>query len=142
MVIKIAYYLEHNEERRAIAHAGWKKATHEYTSERMVEGVFQKIQNGGPDGLTYPKIEKTRLPVRVRGRMSAYYIEWAIAFIKKKDLSRVSEIMKLVISNYPFVIPVRWWASTFVRLLPDRFQRTIKNIYSQYFTSLNKGNRL
>ncbi len=44
MIEKITYYLSHEGERRAIAQAGWERATSEYTSYHMVAKVFD--QNG------------------------------------------------------------------------------------------------
>lgn len=43
MCMKIAYYLEHEEERKAIAHAGYLKVCKMFTYENMVSRLIEKI---------------------------------------------------------------------------------------------------
>ncbi len=44
MIAKISYYLAHDEERQAIARAGWERACRDYTSSHIIERVFTQIE--------------------------------------------------------------------------------------------------
>ncbi len=78
MLDKIQYYLKHEDERRKIAKAGWKKVTSKYTPFHMMLNIFKKIESGD---LIEPAshISQTGLPKQVKKKFSNYYLHWAIA---------------------------------------------------------------
>ena len=43
MIDKIKYYLEHNEEREAIARAGYERTLREHTYEKRFNEIFKTI---------------------------------------------------------------------------------------------------
>jgi len=80
MIEKIEYYLKHDEERRAMARAGWERARHEYTSARMVEKVITEIEARLPrdkEDEYNPIIFK--MPIWVRSIYSRYNLDWGRA---------------------------------------------------------------
>ncbi len=135
MIDKITYYLNHDEERRAIAQAGWKRATSEYTPFHMLSGVFNKIERdivirGKP---SHP--QKSSMPKQMRKRFSTYYSNWARAFSLGNYRSLCKDAFALSISYNPFNIwawcyyiasflpyPVRLVAYTFGRLVYHTFR--------------------
>jgi len=80
MFEKIEYYLKHDEERKAIARAGWERASREYTSARMVEKVITEIEamdlKNKRDEFN-PK--KFKMPIWIRSIYSRYNLDWARA---------------------------------------------------------------
>lgn len=91
MLQKITYYLEHEKERRAIARAGWEKATNEYTSYHMVARVFWEIEQDMVARENYPKPrpQKLKIPMHIRNIRSRYHFQWARALLEEnysKDL--------------------------------------------------------
>jgi len=56
MIDKITYYLDHDEERQAIAQAGWKRATGEYTSFHIMSRVFCEIEEDSSEGKKAKKV--------------------------------------------------------------------------------------
>lgn len=84
MLHKIAYYLKHETERRAVAQAGWKRASREYTSIRMVSKVFQEIEQYLPArDDPKPTPEKLKMPIRIRRIRSLYHFQWARALLEE-----------------------------------------------------------
>ena len=90
MIDKITYYLNHDKERRAIAQAGWKRATSEYTPFHMLSRLFGEIEKdiAAKDRKTRP--QELKMPRWVRRRFSTYYSNWLKAFSLEnyKDLSK------------------------------------------------------
>lgn len=138
MIDKVTYYLNHDEERRAIAQAGWKRATAEYSSFQILSRIFSDIEADiaakGKRNTSHPK--ELKMPRWVRKRFSAYYLNWLKAFSLEnyKDLSK--DAFALSISYNPFNIwawcyylasflpyPVRLGAYKFGRLLYHSFRR-------------------
>ena len=78
MMDKIAYYLAHEVERKAIARAGWEKATREYSSTHMVAKVFNQIERGvatrGEEAIA--DTTKLKMPVWTRVIPSQYHFQW------------------------------------------------------------------
>ncbi|GAH34293.1 unnamed protein product, partial [marine sediment metagenome] len=90
MIDKITYYLNHDEERRAIAQAGWKRAVSEYTPFHMLSRLFGEIERdiAAEDKKTRPR--ELKMPRWVRKRFSTHYSNWLKAFVLEnyKDLSK------------------------------------------------------
>ncbi len=129
MIDKITYYLSHDEERRAIAQAGWKRAVSEYTPFHMLSGVFNKIERDIATRSKPSHPQKLRMPEHMRKRFSTYYSNWAKAFSLGNYRSLCKDAFALSISYNPFNIwawcyyiasflpyPVRLVAYTFGRL--------------------------
>lgn len=100
MVKKITYYLNHDEERRAIAKAGWERATSEYTPVQILSRIFGEIEKDTIRGER--SFQEPKMPMWIRKKFSTSYTGWQKAFALEdsKDLSR--ETFKLSISYYPF----------------------------------------
>ncbi len=83
---KIEYYLTHDEERRTIAYAGWKRAIKEHSSDAMVAEVFNKIEKGQiQSGLkTYQKTKLRTMPIWTRTLIpSHYHFHWGRALLEE-----------------------------------------------------------
>ena len=116
MIDKVNYYLDHDEERRAIAQAGWKRATSEYTPFHMFSRVFGEIEEyiAWEGERSHP--QELRMPMGIRRRFSAYYSNWLKAFSLEnyQDLSK--DAFTLSISYNPFNI---WaWCYYIASFLP------------------------
>jgi len=100
MVDKITYYLSHDEERRAIAQDGWRKAINEYTAFHMISRVFKDIEehsaNGGND-----RSRELIMPMPIRRRASSFYRMWGEAFLVEnyKGLWKDSLSLSLVYNS-------------------------------------------
>jgi spore maturation protein CgeB len=95
MVEKIRYYLGHDAERRAIAHAGWERACNQYSASHVVARVFAEIELAKPM-LQSRNIAELSMPLAVRKRVARYYNAVANAFLQEnytgfwKDAFRLS----------------------------------------------------
>ena len=99
LIDKVAYYLKHDDERRAIAKAGWERATAEYSSVELLSGLFSRIEEDiaihGRRKIYYGDIcstyseEVAYMPEWVEKRFSAFYKNWQKAFLldNRKKLS-------------------------------------------------------
>src|SRR3989475_12692029 len=68
VVDKVRYYLNHEEERRVIARAGWERATREYTSCCMVAKVFEEVEENFVKGDKNQDLPaRVSMPLWVRG---------------------------------------------------------------------------
>jgi hypothetical protein len=98
MLDKIRYYLGHDQERQAIAQAGWEKANSKYSSFHILSEVFQKIAHSS-EVLTKPKA--LRMPMHIRKRASQYYFNWAVAFSLANCGRLWQDALKLALSRNP-----------------------------------------
>lgn len=85
MIDKISYYLGHEEERRAIARAGWERASREHTSNHMVARVYHQIEqeSSAHRHEIWPSSLKLKMPIWARVPFSRYELMWARALIKE-----------------------------------------------------------
>lgn len=94
MVDKISYYLEHDAERRAIARAGFERATRDHTSDRMVADVFEKIERDrkSAHSTKHGRAQMTpKMPMLTRILIpSHYHFHWGEAFSKENYGRRMS----------------------------------------------------
>lgn len=83
MVDKILYYLNNDKERRAIAQAGWKRATSQYTPFHMMSRIFDEIESDfAANGRKIDRhSEKLKMPMQIRRLPSQYYMLWGRAFL-------------------------------------------------------------
>ncbi len=109
MIDKITYYLNHDEERRAIAQAGWKRAANEYTPFHMLSRVFGEIEKDLAAGgkKTYP--QKLKMPIWVRNSPSKYYFQWGRGFLEEGYDGLWKDTLALSLSYNPFNIAARYY---------------------------------
>jgi len=132
MIDKINYYLNHDEERRAIARAGWERACREYTSSSMVARVFNEIEHdiqiGDRDSHVRLRTQELQMPILVRWRQSSYHFRWARALLGEncqKDLWKNS--LALALAYNPFNIGT--WYYSVVGSLPSQVRRILLTPY-------------
>lgn len=127
MIDKIIYYLNHDEERRAIAQAGWKKATSEYTSFHIMSRVFAEIEK---DTSTVQKSnpKELRMPIQIRNRVSDYYMGWGRAFLLENYKGFWKDALALSMSYNPFNI--RSWCYYIASFFPSPLRPALFRLYT------------
>lgn len=101
---KIQYYLENDEERNAIALAGWQKAKSNYQQEAMLHRIFSKVEQFTVMQRRSEKvISMTALmPANVRRYPSQFHLNWARALmIEGYPKSRWEEEIKIALQYDP-----------------------------------------
>lgn len=86
MLEKISYYLPREEERRAIAQAGWQRATRAYSSNDMVARVFDEIKKDVRDvGIAKNRVNWQGKIVAMKRCALAeqYHLNWGKALIEE-----------------------------------------------------------
>ena len=130
MIDKITYYLNHETERRAIAQAGWERATGEYTSFHILSKVFCEIEQDiavkGERGNPCP--QELRIPLLVRRNFSNYYLRWAVALLLENYKGLWKDTLALSLSYYPFNIRAR--CLYIVAFLPPFMRPVLSGLYS------------
>lgn len=104
MIDKITYYLNHEEERRAIAKAGWTKGTSQYTPFHMMSSIIAEIEADFA-GRVKPEIpgpHSTRIPMEMRKGFSEYYSNWGLAFLTENYRDLWRDAFALSIRYYPW----------------------------------------
>lgn len=132
MTDKVIYYLNHDGERRAIARAGWKRATGEYTSFHMIAKVFSEIEQdmaaGSKKGNLNP--QKLKMPMLTRLVLpSQYHLQWGRALLEenyKEDLWK--DALALSLSYSPFNIGA--WYYYVASFLPSSMRPAFFKLYS------------
>jgi spore maturation protein CgeB len=109
MIEKITYYLHHDEERRAIARAGWERATNEYTPFHMLSRVFEKIENDLAAGDRKSQPPALKMPLWIRHAPSRYYFQWGRAFLEEGYNSLWKDALSLSLAYNPFNIAARYY---------------------------------
>ena len=109
MIDKITYYLNHDEERRAIAQAGWKRATNEYSPFHMYSRVFDEIEKdiAANDEKSHP--QELKMPIWVRNSPSQYYFQWGRAFLEEGYDGLGKDTLALSLSYNPYNIAARYY---------------------------------
>ena len=80
MIEKIVYYLGHDDERRAIARAGWERACSQHTASHVVARAIAEIEEA--ESRSLPRnLAEASLPMVVRKRVARYYKVIAMAFL-------------------------------------------------------------
>jgi spore maturation protein CgeB len=122
MIDKITYYLNHEEERRAIAQAGWERS-------HMVSKVFRQIAEdiSAKGKKTQPEEPKMKMPMRIRKRFSDYYLKWGIAFSMENHKGLWKDALALSILYYPFNI--RAWYHYILGFLPYSVRLSLIRLY-------------
>jgi len=131
MIDKTTYYLNHETERRAIAQAGWKRATGEYTSFHMVSKVFSEIKEdiAARDKESDLHPQKLKMPIWVRMILSQYHFQWGRALLEenyKADLWK--DALALSLSYSPLHIGA--WYYRVVSFLPSSMRPAFFKLYN------------
>jgi len=131
LIDKIGYYLSHDEERRAIAQAGWQRATGEYTSFHTVARVFSQIEQdlmtrGEKNEYRPPKL---KMPFLARMIPSQYHFQWARTLMEESYQGGLwKDSLALSLSYNPFNI---WaWYYRVVSFLPSFIRPALFRLYS------------
>ena len=101
---KIQYYLKNDEERNAIAHAGWQKAKSNYHQEAMLHSIFSKVEQFK---VMQRKTEKVfslpaLMPPSVRRLPAQFHLGWAKALmIEGYPRKRWEEEIKIALQYEP-----------------------------------------
>jgi hypothetical protein len=109
MIAKIEYYLHNEEERRAIAQAGWRRATNEYTPFHMFLRVFEKIEKDLADGVTKSQPQQLKMPLWIRNAPSQYYFQWGRAFLEEGYVSLGKDALLLSLAYNAFNISTQYY---------------------------------
>ncbi|MFC1948654.1 glycosyltransferase [Chloroflexota bacterium] len=126
MIEKIIYYLHHDEERRVIAQAGWKRATSEYSCFHIMSRVFREIEEDiNEDRKSNTK--ELRMPMQIRRRVSHYYFNWGQAFSVENYESLWKDALSLSIRYYPFNIKA--WYFYLIGISPHSMRPALFRLY-------------
>ncbi len=130
MIGKIIYYLNHETERRAIARAGWERATAEYTSFHIVSRVFGEIEEDvaakGKKNTSHP--QGLRMPRQVRKRFSDYYFNWGNAFSQENYEGLWKDALALSVSYNP--LNIRAWLYYIIGFFPSFIRAALIKLYT------------
>jgi spore maturation protein CgeB len=133
MIDKITYYLTHQTERRAVAQAGWERATGEYTSFHMVAKVFRQIEQDmaakDRESSPHPCPQKLKMPIWVRMIPSQYHFRWARVLLEKNYKEGLwKDTLALSLSYNPFNVCA--WYYRVVGLLPSFMHPALFGLYN------------
>jgi len=128
MAEKIDYYIQHDEERQAIAQSGWKRAISEYTSFHMVSKVFNQIEEDSRlSNNREAPVQMTTVPLWMRRHAAAYHFEWVRTWLEENKISLARDELTLALSCYPFSIGVLYYY--FLSFLPSLLRRILVKPY-------------
>ncbi len=116
MTDKINYYLSHDEERRAIARAGWERAVKEYTPFHMFSRIFDEIEKDAGVGDKKNEPEVLKMPLLVRTGPSQYYFQWGRGFMEEGYDGLWKDALEKAVSYNPFNLSARYY--NFIGSLP------------------------
>ena len=130
MLEKIEYYLAHEDERRAIANAGWEKASREYSSSAMIAKVFDEVEKNSAI-----KTEKSgnvvtnlQLPFWARRQTTRYHLEWAVACLRDNGEENLLKEALTLSLHYNRFNP--WtWGFVFAGVCPVALRKYFISIY-------------
>ncbi len=131
MTDKISYYLTNDVERRAIARAGWERATHGYTSFHWVSKVFSQLEQdlATRDNKIVSTSKRMKMPIWVRMIPSQYHFQWGRT-LTEEDYQRGlwKDALALSLSYNPLNI---WaWYYYVVSFFPAFLRPALFRLYS------------
>ena len=130
MIAKVKYYLRYDEERRAIARAGWERATREYTSSRMVAEAFTQIEQditAKGRGNSY-RFKEFKMPLLIRRMASRYHFEWGRALLEENCEKRLWQ-EELALSLSYTATHLSTWYYKAVGFLPSPLRPPLFKLY-------------
>ncbi len=108
---KIAYYLDHEVERQAIAQAGWERAQRDHGQATWLLRIFEEIEESTRSG-NQRAIDHRRqldMPRHIRRQPSAYHLRWAKALARKGcHQDRWQEELDLALFYDPKSVEAHW----------------------------------
>ena len=136
MIDKIKYYLTHESERRAIARAGWERATRQYTSFHLISNEFCQIEEdiAAKNKVSNRHPPKVKMPMQIRMRFSGYYLIWGMAFLLQNDKGLWKDALALSISYNPFSILAR--GGYIIGFLPLFMRSALINLFVKLHKAL------
>ena len=137
MIDKVIYYLNHDEERRAIAQAGWKRAVNEYTPFHMLSRVFGEIEKDTTtnDREDNPHPQELRMPRQIRNNFSDYYLDWGMAFSVENYKGLWKDALALAMSYNPF--NTRAWYHYIIGFFPYSMRLVLIRLYRALYFRLS-----
>lgn len=121
MLEKIEYYLNHDDERRKIAKAGWERANREYSAFRILSRVFQEIENDMQNGKGRTP-QKLTMPRKIRKRVSDFYFTWGKAYLEENYCGFWKDTLQLSLSYDLFNLKARYYYISGLLPLPLRIR--------------------
>lgn len=106
---KLHYYINHEDERRAIAKAGWERARKEYSSSAITADIFRQIEEDLASRGRNETLPQIRMPFSARLIPSQYFFQWARAEMKEEYAKgHWKESLELSFRYNPFNIWARY----------------------------------
>lgn len=136
MIEKINYYLSHDEERRAVAKAGWTRAVNEYTPVHMMSRIFTEIENDIAAGEKKNRPVPINMPISVRNSPSYFFFQWGRAYLEEGYEELWKGTLMLSLSSNPFNISARYYY--IIGSLPPSLRPVFFNLYLP-FTATKKN---
>jgi len=139
MIDKIKYYLNHDEERRAIAKAGWERARANYTSFHTLSKVFEEIEEDIKKGSKKDNFcpLELKMPGRVRKNFSNHYFGWGLAFAMVGDKKLWKDALSLSLSYNPFNIMT--WSCYLIAFSPSFIRPVLYGLYKILYKIARKS---
>jgi len=130
MIEKIHYYLNHEEERQAIAQAGWRRATGEYTPFLILSRVFDEIEKAVAENDKKPQPQELKMPKWIRKSPSKYYFDWGKAFLEANYKGLWKDALETSLSYNPYNLGARYYS--IISLLPSFTRPPFFWLYKPY----------
>jgi len=138
MIDKINYYLNHNEERRAIAKAGWQRAIANYTSFHTLSKLFEEIEEdialSHKENNSLPRL---KMPRRVRENFSDHYFGWGLAFAMVGEKKISKDALSLSLSYNPFNIMA--WYCYLITFSPSFIRPILFRLYKILYEIIKRS---
>jgi spore maturation protein CgeB len=109
MIEKITHFLNHDEERRAIARAGWERAINKYSASQIMSNVFQKIEQYTASSDNNNRRKDLIMPLPIKKRVSNFYKSWGVAYLLENDNGLWKDALALSLSYNPSNTVARAW---------------------------------
>jgi len=127
MIDKITYYLSHDEERQAIAKAGWERAVNEYTPFHMFSRIFNEVEKDLATGDNKSHPQELKMPIWVRNGPSQYYFQWGRGFLEEGYEGFWKDAIAFSLSYNPFNIAA--WYYYAIGILPSFLRPLFFKLY-------------
>jgi len=138
MIDKINYYLNHDEERRAIAKAGWERAINNYTSFHLLSDIFKEIED---DINPHTKQDSSfgvgvKMSRQMCKNFSNHYFGWGLAFAMTNSKKLWKDALSLSLSYKWF--NVLTWCCYFLAFSPCFMRPALFKLYKRVYKTVKK----